>query len=161
MLADGQHPFVITVACADSRATPEIVFDQGLGDVFDNRVAGNIVDDVVLAGIEYALAHMAPPLLMMLGHERCGAVTAAIDAVRTAAMPAGHMVSIVARLRPVAEAALHRPGDPVANAVRANIRAQLDHVLRRSSLVAELANSGQVQLVGALYDLDTGRVTVL
>lgn len=156
-LATGQQPFVITLGCADSRVAPEILFDQGLGDVFDNRVAGNIADDLVTGSIEYALEHFAPPLVVVLGHERCGAVTAAVEAITGSTPSLGHVGVLVRHLRPAVETVMGRPGDVVANAVRANITMQV-HRLRRSPLIASWAQTGQLHVTGAVYDLDTGKV---
>lgn len=159
-LAAGQQPFVITLGCADSRVAPEILFDQGLGDVFDNRVAGNIADDLVTGSIEYALEHFEPPLVVILGHERCGAVTAAVEALAGSTPAPGHIGVLVRRLRPAVEAALGTPGDVVANAVRANIALQVRR-LHRSPLVASRVQTAQLHVAGAVYDLDTGQVSFM
>jgi carbonic anhydrase len=123
-LAAGQRPFAITVGCADSRVPPELLFDQGLGDIFDNRVAGNIVDDLLLGSIEFAAEEFGSPLIVVLGRERCGAITATIEAIETGGTAPGHIGVIVDALRPIVEPVLDDPGDPVDNAVVANIRAQ-------------------------------------
>jgi carbonic anhydrase len=160
-LANGQHPFAVTVGCADSRVSPELLFDQGLGDLFDNRVAGNIVDDLLLGSIEFAVEEFESPLIVLLGHERCGAITATIDAIRTGGTAPGHIGVIVDALRPIIEPVLSLPGDPVENAVRANIQAQAGQLTQRSELIAEQVHAGKLRIVGARYDLDDGRVTVL
>lgn len=159
-LASGQQPFVVTLGCADSRVAPEILFDQGLGDVFDNRVAGNVADELVTGSIEYALEHFEPPLVVVLGHERCGAVTAALEALRGSPSGPGHVGVIVRHLRPSVEAVLGRPGDVVANAVRANVAAQAGR-LRRSPLIAARVQTARLRVVGAVYDLDTGKVSFM
>ncbi|MEU8006078.1 carbonic anhydrase [Catellatospora sp. NPDC049111] len=156
LLASGQQPFVISLGCADSRVAPEILFDQGLGDMFDNRVAGNIADDLVTGSIEYALEHFQPSLIVVLGHERCGAVAAAAGALTATAVP-DHISILVQHLRPAVEAALGRPGDLVANAVRANIALQIRY-LHRSPVIGSRARNGQLYVAGAVYDLDTGEV---
>ncbi|WP_117212061.1 carbonic anhydrase [Allorhizocola rhizosphaerae] len=160
-LAAGQHPFVVTLGCADSRVPPELLFDQGLGDIFDNRVAGNVVDDILLGSIEYAVEHFEPPLLLVLGHERCGAITATIEAIETGAHVPGHIGAIVDALRPIIEPVLHRPGDKVDNAVSANVRAQARALVRTSDIIREKVEAGTLAVVGARYDLDTGRVTLV
>jgi carbonic anhydrase len=160
-VAGGQHPFAVTVGCADSRVSPELLFDQGLGDLFDNRVAGNIVDDLLLGSIEFAIEEFESPLIVVLGHERCGAITATIDAIRTGGTAPGHIGVIVDALRPIVEPVLSQPGDPVENAVRANVLAQVAQLAERSELIAEHVHAGELQIVGARYDLDDGRVTVL
>ncbi|MEJ3744232.1 carbonic anhydrase [Actinomycetes bacterium KLBMP 9797] len=160
-LAAGQHPFLITLGCADSRVPPELLFDQGLGDIFDNRVAGNEVDDLLLGSIEYAVEHFAPPVLMVLGHERCGAVTATIEAIETGATAPGHIGAIVTALRPIIEPVLDQPGDKVDNAVVANVKAQARALVETSDIVREKVEAGTLAVVGARYDLDTGRVTLV
>ncbi|WP_306205029.1 carbonic anhydrase [Actinoplanes sp. RD1] len=160
-LAAGQHPFAITVGCADSRVSPEVLFDQGLGDIFDNRVAGNIVDDLLLGSTEFAVEEFGTPLIVVLGHERCGAINATIDAIETGAAAPGHIGTIVDALRPIVEPVLHHPGDVVDNAVRANIRAQVNALLHRSEPIATHVRAGTLRVVGARYDLDTGAVTLV
>jgi carbonic anhydrase len=160
-LAKGQHPFCITVGCADSRVSPELLFDQGLGDVFDNRVAGNIVDDLLLGSIEFAVEEFGSPLIVILGHERCGAINATIDAIRTGGTAPGHIGTIVDALKPIIEPVLSQPGDVVDNAVRANIHAQAAQLIGRSELIAEHVAAGELRIIGARYDLDDGRVTLV
>ncbi|WP_433717913.1 carbonic anhydrase [Actinoplanes sp. CA-051413] len=160
-VAAGQHPFAITIGCADSRVSPEFLFDQGLGDLFDNRVAGNIVDDLLLGSIEFAVEEFGSPLVVVLGHERCGAVTATIDAIESGTGAPGHIGTIVDALRPIVEPELSRPGDVVDNAVRANIRAQAAELTARSELLAGHVRAGELRIVGARYDLDTGRVALV
>ncbi|MFB9542945.1 carbonic anhydrase [Micromonospora sagamiensis] len=160
-LAAGQHPFAITLGCADSRVAPEVLFDQGLGDLFDNRVAGNIVDDLLLGSIEFAVEEFHSPLIVVLGHERCGAITATIDAIRTGGSAPGHIGTIVEGLRPVVAPVLGQPGDVVDNAVRANVRAQVRALTVRSPIIAERVHEGALTVVGARYDLDNGRVTLV
>ena len=160
-LAAGQHPFAVTIGCADSRVPPELLFDQGLGDLFDNRVAGNIVDDLLLGSIEFAVEEFGSPLIVVLGHERCGAIKATIDAIETGASAPGHIGTIVDALRPIVEPLLDHPGDVVDLAVRANVHAQAAHLTARSELLAEHVHAGDLRIVGARYDLDTGRVTLV
>ena len=160
-LAAGQHPFAITVGCADSRVSPEVLFDQGLGDIFDNRVAGNIVDDLLLGSIEFAVEEFGSPLIVILGHERCGAINATINAIETGGEAPGHIGVIVEALRPIIEPVLSRPGDKTENAVRANIHAQAAELVTRSEVIAEHIAAGELRIVGARYDLDDGRVTLV
>ncbi|WP_433794621.1 carbonic anhydrase [Actinoplanes sp. CA-252034] len=155
-IAAGQHPFAVILGCADSRVAPEILFDQGVGDLFDNRVAGNIIDDLLLGSIEYAVEEFAPPLIVVLGHERCGAVSATLNAIRTGGEAPGHIAAIVDALRPIVTPFVDDP-DGVDKAVSANVRAQVSALVTRSEIVA---HSG-ARVVGARYDLDTGTVTVL
>ncbi|GAB3063766.1 carbonic anhydrase [Micromonospora schwarzwaldensis] len=160
-LASGQHPFAITVGCADSRVPPEVLFDQGLGGLFDNRVAGNIVDDLLLGSVEFAVTEFHSPLIVVLGHERCGAISATIDAIRDGGSAPSHIGTVVDALRPIVAPVLTKPGDPVDNAVRANIRAQVRGLLSRSEIIAERVRQGALKVVGARYDLDDGRVTLV
>lgn len=160
-LAAGQHPFVITLGCADSRVPPELLFDQGLGDIFDNRVAGNIVDDLLFGSIEYAVEHFAPPLLLVLGHERCGAVSATVEVLESGGTGPGHIGAIVEALRPIITPVLEQPGDKVENGVVANIKAQAKALVDGSDIVREKVEAGEMAVVGARYDLDTGKVTLV
>ena len=160
-VAAGQSPFAVVVGCADSRVSPEVVFDQGLGDLFDVRVAGNVLDDLVLGSVEFAVEELDPVVLVVLGHERCGAVTATVDAIESGATPPGHLGAIVDRLRPVVEPILHEPGDPVDNGVVANVRAVVAQATAGSEIVAHAAGTGALTVVGARYDLDSGRVTLV
>jgi carbonic anhydrase len=154
-LAKGQHPFAVIVGCSDSRVPPELVFDQGLGDLFVVRVAGNVVDDASLGSIEYAVEHLGANLIIVLGHERCGAVKAALDG---GALP-GHIGAIGAALSPAIAAANAEPGDdPLDAAVRANVRRIVRELRESEPLLAHAVHEGEVEVLGARYDLDTGEV---
>lgn len=155
-VAQSQHPFATILSCADSRVPAELVFDQGIGDIFDVRIAGNIATPEAVGSLEYAIVLLNSPLLMVLGHERCGAVTAA---VKGEALP-GDISTFVQAILPVVDQAKSQSGDAVDNAVAANVRYQIEQ-LRRSSLIAERLQSGKLKLVGGRYDLDSGRVTLL
>ncbi|MBE9158698.1 carbonic anhydrase [Nodosilinea sp. LEGE 06152] len=155
-LTQGQHPFATVLSCADSRVAAEIVFDQGLGDIFDVRVAGNIATPEVVGSIEYAVELLGTPLLMVLGHERCGAVTAAVE---NGSLP-GQIGTFVDAILPAIAQVKGQPGNAVDNAVSANVRYQMDQLMR-SQLVRDRQQSGQLQVVGARYDLDTGTVTLV
>lgn len=155
-VAQAQHPFATILSCADSRVPAEIIFDQGIGDIFDVRVAGNIATPETLGSIEYAVALLGTPLLMVLGHERCGAVTAA---VKNEALP-GEIGSFVKAILPALGQVKDKSGDAVDNAVTANVLYQIEQ-LQRSTLLTERLQSGQLKIVGARYDLDTGSVTIL
>ena len=158
--AEGQHPFAIILGCSDSRVAPELLFDTGIGDLFDNRVAGNIVDDVLLGSIEYAVEELAPPLLVVLGHERCGAIKATLGALASGTRPHGHIADVVAALTPVLTGLPNTP-DGVERGVRANVRAQAAALCAHSEVIARAVKSGTLAVVGARYDLDTGLVSVL
>ncbi|MGB8689442.1 MAG: carbonic anhydrase [Microcoleus sp.] len=156
-LAKGQHPFAIVLGCSDSRVAPEIIFDQGLGDLFDIRVAGNILDNVVLGSIEYAAAELGVPLLVVLGHERCGAVKAALDGKPVP----GHIGSLVAAIKPAVYATKGQPGDAWDNAVRANVKMSVNKLQALSPILAKAVKAGTLKVVGARYDIDSGEVEVI
>ena len=145
------------LSCADSRVPPEIIFDQGLGDLFAIRVAGNITDDAILASIEYAAEHLHTPLLVVMGHGSCGAVTAATEAGE----PPGHMSALVRPIRPAVEKARGMPGDLVANAVRLNVEMVVAQIRDSAPLLSAMVKTGQLRVVGAVYSLENGEVTWL
>lgn len=151
-----QHPFATVLSCADSRVPVELIFDQGVGDIFDIRVAGNIATPVTIGSIEYAVVLLGTPVLMVLGHERCGAVTAA---VKNEALP-GQIGSFVKAILPAVDQVKDQPGDAIDNAVTANVHYQIE-LLKRSPLLAERVQSGELEIVGGRYDLDTGIVKML
>jgi carbonic anhydrase len=134
----------------------EIVFDQGIGDIFDVRIAGNIAIPEAIGSIEYAVALLGTPLLMVLGHERCGAVTAAVQQQ----VLLGEISTFVKAIKPAVEKVKSQPGDAVENAVVANVQYQIER-LQRSQLLTERLQSGKLKIVGGRYDLDTGRVTLI
>lgn len=155
-VAQAQHPFATILSCADSRVPAELVFDQGIGDLFDVRIAGNIATPEAIGSIEYAVALVGTPLLMVLGHERCGAVTAA---VKNEPLP-GAISTFVEPILPAVKRVKDQPGDAVDNAVVANVRYQIEQ-LQRSTLLTERVQSGKLKIVGGRYDLDTGKVTMI
>ena len=155
-VAQAQHPFATILSCADSRVPAEIVFDQGIGDIFDVRIAGNIVIPEALGSIEYAVALLDTPLLMVLGHERCGAVTAAVQTEELL----GDIGTFVKAIKPAVERVKNQPGDAVENAVVANVQYQIEQ-LQRSQILTERLESGKLKIVGGRYDLDTGKVSII
>ena len=156
-LATGQSPHAIILSCADSRVAPEIIFDQGLGDLFDVRVAGNVAGDTELASIEYAAEHLHTPLLVVMGHQKCGAVTAAAESGEAE----GHLPALLAFIKPAVASARGRSGDLVENAVRINVENVVRQVRGSKPLLAGLVEHGGLTVVGAVYALDTGRVAWL
>jgi carbonic anhydrase len=154
-VAQGQHPFATILSCADSRVPPEILFDRGLGDIFDIRLAGNIATREAIGSIEYA-ALLGTPLLMVLGHERCGAITAA---VQNKALP-GDIGTFVEAILPAAKQVKAKSLDPVDDLMVANVAYQID-VLKRSPVLSERLQSNTLKIVGARYDLDTGTVKLI
>ncbi|PZV12192.1 MAG: carbonic anhydrase [Leptolyngbya sp.] len=155
-LAQTQHPFATVLTCADSRVPVEILFDQGIGDIFDIRIAGNIATPETIGSIEYAVVLLGTPVVLVLGHERCGAVTAA---VKNELLP-GEMSSFVEAILPAVEQVKGLSGDAVDNAVIANVRYQIGR-LKRSPVLADRLRSGDLKIVGGRYDLDTGTVKIL
>ncbi|OUL33980.1 carbonic anhydrase [Nostoc sp. 106C] len=155
-VAQAQHPFATILSCADSRVPAEIVFDQGIGDIFDVRIAGNIATPEALGSIEYAVTLLNSPLLMVLGHERCGAVTAAVKKEELL----GDISTFVKAIKPALDKVKNQPGDAVENAVVANVQYQIEQ-LKRSHLLTERLKSGQLKIIGGRYDLDTGKVGII
>lgn len=155
-VAQAQHPFATILSCADSRVPAEIIFDQGIGDIFDVRVAGNIATPETLGSIEYAVVLLGTPLVMVLGHERCGAVTAAVQNESLL----GEIGSFVKAIKPAVKRVKDQPGDAVDNAVVANVQYQIER-LKRSKLLTEQIEAGKLKIVGGRYDLDTGSVTMI
>ena len=153
-LTTTQHPHATILSCADSRVAPEIVFDQGLGDLFDVRVAGNIAGDAEIASIEYAADHLGVPVLVVLGHQRCGAVTAATEPGEAR----GHLPVLIAAIRPAVEQARGMPGDTIDNAVRINVENVVRQLTGSQPVLAGLTAAGRLQVVGAVYSLDTGKI---
>jgi carbonic anhydrase len=156
-LRAGQHPFAVILGCADSRVSPELLFDQGLGDLFVIRVAGNIVDDAVLGSIEYAVEHLGVKLVMVLGHEKCGAVSAAVEG----GTAAGHINALVAAIRPSVDASAKEPGDRVHNCVIANARRVAQQVRESEPVLKDAVEKHRVKVVAADYALDSGQVNLL
>lgn len=156
-VAEGQQPPAVIVGCSDSRVPAELIFDQGLGDLFITRLAGNIVDDAALGSIEYAVDHLHARLIVVLGHDHCGAVQAAL---KGGSVP-GHMGSFVEAIRPAVEETRGHPGDPIRNAVNANVQ-RMVHLLRTSQpILAGEVKSGRLKVVGARYELENGKVVWL
>ena len=149
--AQGQHPFAIVLGCADSRTPPEIIFDQNIGDIFVARNAGNLVDDHVLGSIEYAVEHLGARLIVVLGHKRCGAVTAAL-ASDTAP---GHVQSLVRDIQPAVQATKGKSGDATDLAIAENARLMAAKIRSEANL-GDLAKD--VRIMSAVYDLDSGKV---
>jgi carbonic anhydrase len=153
-VARGQHPLAVIVGCADSRVPPELVFDQGLGDLFVVRCAGNVLGDAALGSIEYAVEHLGCELVVVLGHERCGAVEAVL---KGGALP-GHLAAFVPAIQPSATAAKKLGGDALDQAVRLNALRIATELRVSEPLLAEHVHGGSLTVVAARYDLDTGEI---
>jgi carbonic anhydrase len=156
-VAYAQHPYATILSCADSRVPAEIVFDAGIGDLFDIRVAGNIVTPEVLGSIEYAVLQLNTPLIMVLGHERCGAITAAV----TGGKLPGSIGTLVAAIQPGIDLTEGSSDESIEKAVVSNVSYQIDAVKRNSSLIAEQILKNKLKIVGGRYDLDSGKVIII
>lgn len=156
-LGAGQAPFAIVLTCADSRVTPEIVFDQGLGDIFVLRNAGNVVDDHTIGSIEYAVEHLGAKLIVVMGHEKCGAVAATVAGGHAP----GHIHSIVDAIQPALERVKDLTGDKVENVVRASAQRTAEILSRVEPIVGESVKAGKTKVVAARYELNSGRVEIL
>jgi carbonic anhydrase len=156
-VSEGQSPFAVIVGCSDSRVGPEIVFDQGLGDLFVVRTAGEVVDSTALGSIEYAVRHLGSALVVVLGHDRCGAVAAAV----AGAKEPGHIATVLEAIEPAVKQTKGQPGDPVDNAVRAQALDVAKQLQNAKPILAERVQSGKLKIVAARYDLDTGKVELL
>jgi carbonic anhydrase len=163
-LAEGQAPLAVIVGCADSRVAPELIFDQGVGDLFVVRVAGNVVGGAgatVKGSIEYAIAELGVQLVMVLGHSKCGAVKAAIahiDANDVLPSSIGDLVDII---KPAVVAAKGKPGDKLDNVIKANVMRGVVRLKALDPILASAVKKGDVKVVGGVYDLRSGKVTVL
>lgn len=154
-----QRPFAAILSCADSRVAPELAFDQGPGDLFVVRVAGNFVSDDGLASLEYAVNFLDTRLILVLGHSNCGAVDAAIKVVRDNLELPGHLPDMLREIKPAAETALASGGDDILNtAIAENVRLGVDRLAGAEPIIGGMVASGSVKIVGAVYDLATGRV---
>ncbi|MTJ08873.1 carbonic anhydrase [Anabaena sp. UHCC 0253] len=155
-VAKGQKPFASILGCADSRVPAEIVFDQGLGDLFVCRVAGNIATPEEIGSLEFGSLVLGAKVIMVLGHERCGAV----DATIKGAQVPGQIGSLLEAIKPGVEKSQGQPGDRLENACKANILVQIDN-LKASPVLLELIKLNKLQIVGGYYDLDTGKVSLV
>lgn len=156
-MEQGQHPFAVVLSCSDSRVPPELIFDEGLGDLFVIRVAGNVAGDDELGSIEYAVEHLNTKLIVVLGHEKCGAVTAAVEGGN----PPGHLKPLVSAIQPAVEEARNLPGDKIHNCVVANARRVARQLRESEPVLKEKVEQEGVKVVAAEYALDSGAVTLL
>lgn len=150
-----QAPFATILACSDSRESPELLFDQGLGDLFVVRTAGHVLDNAVMGTLEFAVAELHVPLLVVMGHQRCGAIKATLDAVTTAALAPGQMEALVDAIRPALLLAQGEGDTRFANVVKANVRVTIER-LQNSKLLSQAVADKRLQIIGAYYQLDTG-----
>lgn len=157
-----QYPIAAIVGCADSRVAPELAFDQGPGDLFVVRVAGNFVNDDILASLEYGVEILGVPLIMVLGHTQCGAVTATVKALKDGTRLPGHLPELVRALKPAVQMAKVGHGeDLVEQATIENVKLNTNRLIVSRPLIGPYVKSGRVKIVGGVYDLATGKVTLL
>jgi carbonic anhydrase len=157
-LAKSQHPFAIILSCSDSRVPPEIVFDEGLGDLFIIRVAGNVLNDEGLGSIEYGVDILGARLIVVLGHQSCGAVDAAMKTVAAKGKAPGHIQSLVTAIKPVVDST---PKGDLDTTIKANVKHVVDALRSSTPILKARVDSGDVQVIGGYYGLDTGAVTFL
>lgn len=153
-VAKAQKPIAVIVTCSDSRVIPEIIFDQGLGDLFVICTAGNLVDDLVIGSIEYAVSYLKTKLIIILGHTNCGAVDATIKGVD----PVGHLNVIIDYINPAVTKAQNQTGDLLTNAIRTNINYVIRQLETTKPVLDNLVNTGELKIIGGLYDLTSGKV---
>jgi carbonic anhydrase len=157
--AQAQYPFAGVVSCADSRLAPELAFDQGPGELFVVRVAGNFVNEDGLASLEYGAMVLGVPLIMVLGHSSCGAVDATIKVVKDGSTLPGHLPSLINAIRPAVVAAQAKnPADLLAEATAENVRLNVKSLLSAKPILSDLVAGGKLKVVGAVYDIATGKV---
>lgn len=156
-LNQGQAPFAAVLTCADSRVPPEVVFDQGLGDLFVVRVAGNIVNDQILGSLEYACGHLGTSLIMVMAHSHCGA----IGAVASKAELEGHIASLAPEIQPAVERVKGQPGDLTDNAAREVARMTAEKLKNSEPVLKKLAADGKIKVVPAFYELESGELNLL
>ena len=152
---EGQYPFAVILSCMDSRTSAELIFDQGLGDLFSIRVAGNIVNNDILASIEYAIKYVGTKVLMVLGHTECGAIKSAKDGVAD-----GHITDLLKRIQPSITKSMLDDKDYMFRdkVACANVENSLQEILTRSAIVKEMFEKGQIGIVGGVYNIENGQV---
>ena len=163
-LADAQYPEAVIVSCADSRVAPEILFDVGVGDIFVVRIAGNVVNGAgvtVKGSIEYAIAELNVPLIVVLGHSNCGAVKAAKQHIDAKDSLPGAINGLVELIKPAVTQSKGQPGDPLENAIRKNVEIGVERLKELQPILAPRVKDGKLKVVGAVYDLRNGSVTLL
>jgi carbonic anhydrase len=160
-LVAGQNPYAGVLSCADSRIAPEYAFDSGRGDLFVCRVAGNFTNDDTIASFEYAVAILGTPLILVLGHDACGAVDATIKSLKDNTTLPGHLPSLVASLAPAVKASAGQPGDPLGNAIRQNVINNVANLKAATPILDAAVTQQKLKIVGGIYRLATGRVELV
>jgi carbonic anhydrase len=160
-LSMGQNPFAGILSCADSRISPEYCFDVARGDVFVCRVAGNFASADIIASFEYAVAVLSTPLILVLGHDACGAVDATIKSLKDSTTLPGHLPALVAALTPAVQAVQNDPGDKLANATKKNVALNIDTLTSSSDILGKAVSDKKLRIAGGIYRLKSGRVELL
>ncbi len=154
---NSQSPFAVIIGCSDSRVPPEILFDLGIGDIFIIRTAGNIVDDIALGSIEYAVEHLGSKLIVVLGHSNCGAVAAAVKGGEAH----GHIKNILEVLKPVVDKAKKQGINNVDDIAKANVKAVVEELISSGPTLSDHVENSGLKITGAFYDLESGKVDLL
>jgi len=155
--SDGQFPYAVVLSCIDSRVPVELVFDQGVGDIFSARVAGNIINEDILGSIEYACGVAGSKAILVLGHTKCGAVTSACKGVEL-----GNITALLSKVKPAISNIQERDGEvEVEEVTKANVHQSIKEIREKSSILADLETEGKIKIVGAVYHVEDGRVTYL
>ena len=159
--SDGQHPFAVILSCIDSRTSAELIFDQGLGDIFSVRIAGNIVNEDILGSMEFACKVAGSKIIVVLGHTKCGAVKGACDHVEM-----GNLTALLTKIRPAVDSETDTKENRnsnnsvfVENVATINVKRTVKAIMERSSILKEMIESGQIGIVGGTHDITTGEVT--
>ena len=160
-LTGGQNPYASILSCADSRIAPEYAFDSGRGDLFVCRVAGNFANDDTVASLEYGVAVLNSPLILVLGHDSCGAVVATIKSLKDNTTLPGHLPSLVSALSASVKASADQPGDKLANAIRQNVKDVTAKLKSATPILSAAAADGKIRIVGGIYRLASGKVELI
>jgi len=160
-LVENQHPFAVIFGCSDSRLAAEIIFDVGLGDVFVVRTAGQVIDDAVLGSLEYSVAVLGVPLIVILGHDSCGAVSATKSAVETGEMPAGFIRDLVERITPSVLTSLRNDETDVNDMVVEHVKQTSQRLVDSSRVISDAIGSGRTAVIGLSYSLAEGRANLV
>lgn len=160
-LVGGQNPYAAILSCADSRVAPEYAFDSGRGDLFVCRVAGNFANDESVASLEYAVAELGTPLILVLGHDSCGAVSAAIKSINDGTTLPGHLPSLVTSIAPAVKAASQQAGDTLGNAIRQNVIDNVAKLRSATPILSAAVEQGKLRVAGGIYRLKDGKVEMV
>src|SRR5436305_4225837 len=160
-LVGGQNPYASILSCADSRIAPEYAFDSGRGDLFVCRVAGNFANDDTIASLEYGAAVLNSPLILVLGHDSCGAIEATVKSLKDNTTLPGHLPSLVNALAPAVKATADQPGDKLANAIRQNVKDVTAKLKSATPILSAATADGKIRIVGGIYRLASGKVELI